>query len=230
MTVACIIIKNLPARVESARHSRLRGTPLVIYDDATDLNRVVDASPGWCIHAGMPLDTALARCPDVEPVPADFRLYRQQWDFAIARLRNLDVTVDEVDLGLAYALVDPDRLPPAGEPRIIADLMRCAPPNWEPRVGVAPDRNAAHCAASIANAGRALRVPDAPDRRRSFLAPLPVKLLPIDVHTLAAFHDRGIHRLGQLDDLSADGIETTISELDPAATMFEPHLEIPRAV
>lgn len=229
MTVACIIIKNLPTQVEAARHSHLRGTPLVIYDEASPLLRVVDASPGWRIHPEMPLETALARCPNAESIPADAALYRQQWDSAIARLRNPGATVIDIDLGVAYALIDPRRRPLTDEPRIVADIMRCVPPNWEPRVGVASDRYAAHCAASIANPGNALRVPDTPDRRRAFLAPLPVNLLPVDVHILAALHDRGVHRLGHLENLSSDGIATVVSELDTAVAMQRFHHGMPRA-
>ena len=40
MTVACIIIKHLPCRVEAARDSRLRHDPLVIYHPDAPFHRV----------------------------------------------------------------------------------------------------------------------------------------------------------------------------------------------
>ena len=227
MTAACIIIKNLPCRVESARHSCRRGTPLVIYNGDSTLRRVVDATPGWRIHPEMPLDTALARCPDAVAIPADSALYAQQWRAAINRLRNVIHAVEDAGLGAAHAQIDTHDDCPYDEPRIVASLMSCVPHDWEPQVGIAADRLAAHCAASIAQPGRALRVPDAPSLRNDFLAPLPVNLLPVDVNVLAGLYDRGIHRLGQLDDLSAAGLETTISELNTPAAMLEPHPEIP---
>lgn len=211
MTVACIIIKHLPCRVETTRDSRLRHDPLVIYHPDAPFHRVVDASPGWCIHPEMPLDTALARCPQAFTIPADFPLYAQQWRAAINRLRSVRDTADDAGPGIAYVQIDNyDECHP-DEPRIVANLMRCVPDDWEPQVGIASDHYAAHCAASIARPGNALRVPDTPASRRAFLAPLPVNLLPVDVHILAGLHDRGIHRLGQLPDLSADGIESVLS-------------------
>ena len=206
MTVACVIIKHLPCRVESARHSRLRHSPLVIYDPLSPLQRVVDASPGWSIHAEMPLDTALVRCPEAVAIAADSSLYAQQWTAAVDRLRGVCEAVSETELGIAYVEMDGDETSHADEPRVAAGLMSSIPNDWEPQLGIAADRFAAHCAARIARPGHALRVPDDPEPRRDFLAPLSVNLLPIDVYTLAALHDQGIHRLGQLDDLSPAGL------------------------
>ena len=233
MLVASIIVKHLPWRVEAARRSdsqqrrrsRLprRGcAPLVVYDADSPLRRVVDAAPGYGIHPGMPLTTALARCPDAAPIPADHDAYAQQWQAVVARLRGLrDVAaVDDASLGIARALIDSrdgtnDADGPGcgsghNEARLVADLMRCVPADWEPCVGVASDAFAAHCAASVVRPGHAVRVPDAAELRRRFLAPLSVNLLPLDVRALAALHDQGIHRLGQLN------------EIPPAALIPEP--------
>ena len=211
MTVACIIIKHLPCRVEAARDSRLRHGPLVVYHPDAPFHRVVDASPGWCIHTDMPLDTALARCSQAVTIPADFPLYAQQWRATINRLRSVRDTADDAGQGIAYVQIDHHDECRPDEPRIVADLMRCVPDDWEPQVGIASDHYAAHCAASIARPGNALRVPDAPNSRHDFLAPLPVNLLPVDVHILASLYDRGIHRLGQLDDLSTKALEAALS-------------------
>ena len=208
MTVACIIIKHLPCRVETARNSSLRRDPLVIYDPDAPFQRVVDGTPGLRVHPEMPLDTALARCPQAVTIPADFPLYAHQWRAAITRLRNVSDTVDDAGQGVAYVQIDHHDERQPDEPRVVANLMGCVPNDWEPQVGIALDRLAAHCAASIARPGNALRVPDAAEPRRHFLAPLSINLLPIDVHTLARLHDQGIHRLGQLDDLSAQALES----------------------
>ena len=210
MTVACIIIKHLPCRVEATRDSRLRHGPLVIYHPDAPFHRVVDASHGWCIHPEMPLDTALARCPQAVTIPANYPLYAQQWRAAINRLRSIRDTVDDAGQGVAYVQIDHHDECHPDEPRIVANLMRCVPDDWDPQVGIADDHYAAHCAASIARPGNALRVPDTPESRHAFLAPLPVNLLPVDVHILAGLHDRGIHRLGQLPDLSAESLEAAL--------------------
>ena len=132
MTVACIIIKHLPCRVEAARDSRLRHGPLVIYHPDAPFHRVVDASPGWCIHPEMPLDTALARCPQAFTIPADFPLYAQQWRAAINRLRSVRDAADDAGQGIAYVQIDHHDECHPDEPRIVANLMRCVPDHWEP--------------------------------------------------------------------------------------------------
>ncbi len=228
MTVACIIIRNLPCRVETARNSSLRHDPLVIYDPDAPFQRVVDASPGWRIHPEMPMDTAFARCPEAVTLPADSALYAQQWRAVINRLRGVRDSVDDAGQGTAYVRIDADDATPAAEPRLVASLMACVPADWEPRVGVASDPLAAHCAASVARPGHALRVPDATEPRHRFLAPLPVNLLPVDVHILAGLYDRGIHRLGQLDDLSAQGLTAILTEQSAAAPEAD-HSALPRA-
>ena len=232
MTVACIIIKHLPCRVETARDSRLRHDPMVIYDPDAPFQRVVDATPGSCVHPEMPLETALARCPDAVAIPADTAEYARQWRAVINRLRSVIDIVEADDLGTAYAQIHTDDAHPSEEPRTVANLMACIPHDWEPQVGIASDRYAAHCAARIARPGHALRVPDEPDLRHNFLAPLPVNLLPVDVRILAGLYDCGIHRLSQLDDLSAEALEATLSRTaNPSATTTtqESRPEIPRA-
>lgn len=211
MTMACIIIKHLPCRVEAARDSRLHRAPLVIYDPHAPFYRAVDATPGSRIHPEMPLETALARCPEAVAIPADFLFYGQQWRAVINRLRGVCDAVADAGLGTAYVQIDRRDECHLDEPRIVANLMGCIPADWEPQAGVASDRFAAHCAAHIARPGHALRVPDATDLRHNFLAPLPVNLLSVDVHLLAGLYDRGIHRLGQLDDLSPEALEAALS-------------------
>ena len=229
MTVACIIIKNLPWRVELDRNSRLRRAPLVIYDVGSPLRRVVDSTPGSRVHASMPLATARARCPDANVVPADHGVYHQRWQAIVARLRGVCEPVEDDGQGTAYAHIDADGEPLADEPRTVASLMDCIPTEWEPRAGVASDRYAAHAAASIARPDRALRVPDAAELRFRFLAPLPIDLLPLDIPTLSALRDRGIHRLGQLDDLSPDALEMISAGSRGTAAMWEPDPQIPWA-
>ena len=180
------------------------------------------------------------------PIPADPTLYRAQWHGATNRLRSVlrrwtaGCAVSNEGLGIAGAALDTDVAPPGGhipwggdnrrsgadpwddanphghEARLVAELMRCLPPDWEPQVGVARDRLAARCAASSARPGHARRVPDAPEPRRRFLAPLSVNLLPVAIRTIAELHDRGIHRLGQLDDLSPAGLERISALTQPA--------------
>ncbi len=211
MLVACILIKNLPYRVEVSSRPALRRKPAIIYEDAMPPYRVVDATPRRRIHAGMPLAAALERCPDATLVAADSALYRRQWRAAVSRLHDVCGDASDAGAGCAYAVVaDPTGRFDGNEARIVAALMRAVPPDWQPAVGVAAGRFPARCAADNARPGHAVRVPDAADQLGAFMAPVSVNRLPMDVRQLAALHDAGIHTLGQVAAASVDTLQDAV--------------------
>jgi nucleotidyltransferase/DNA polymerase involved in DNA repair len=198
MLVACILAEHLPHRVEIARRAIPRRKPAIIYHDDLPFFRVVDATPGHCIHAGMPLATAQERCPDAILIPADNTLYRQLWDAVIHRWNNLGLAVEDAGTGCAYTTV-PDSTGGFGDDaNMVATVMRAVPYDWLPRVGVAAGKFPAWCAADGARPGHAVRMPHDDARRCAFLAPFSVNHLPLDTRVLATLHDAGIHTLGQL--------------------------------
>ena len=122
---------------------------------------------------------------------------------------------------------------------------------WDARAGAAERRFAALAAANVARPGQALIVSD--DRTRSFLAPLPLQLLPLERSRYEELEELGVRTIGQLaglpgaavaDRLGPDGRrawslargeqdgrgwERSVTPRRPAAALYET-LEFPEAV
>ena len=218
MLVACLLIPHLPLQVETARRPDLRRQPFVIYDEGSPLSRIVDATPGMGVHAGMPLNTALQRCADAIPLVADFRLYARRWAAIVARLKRIGGDAEDAGLGCAYVAVnqgadrhDTDRFG-SDDARFTAALMRAVPTDWNACVGVGPGKFPARCAAATARPNHAVRLPDDESARRACLAPVSVNSLPIDVRRLAALHDLGIHTLGHVAAVSPSKLESAVGD------------------
>ena len=75
---------------------------MLIYEDGNPLCRIVDGSPGAGARSGMPLATALERCPGATAIAANMKLYQRQWAAVIGRLKSIAVGVEETDLGCVY--------------------------------------------------------------------------------------------------------------------------------
>ena len=122
---------------------------------------------------------------------------------------------------------------------------------WDGRAGAAERRFAALAAANVARPGQALIVSD--DRTRSFLAPLPLQLLPLERSRYEELEELGVRTIGQLaglpgaavaDRLGPDGRrawslargeqdgrgwERSVTPRRPAVALYET-LEFPEAV
>ena len=88
MSIACFLITHLPLKVEMARRPALRDQAALIIGESGAQKVVCDRSP----HAhdtvvGMPLDLALARCPQAAIVEADMPAYRETWERVLERAR-----------------------------------------------------------------------------------------------------------------------------------------------
>src|SRR6185312_9310623 len=75
---------------------------------------------------------------------------------------------------------------------------------WDARAGAAERRFAALAAASVARPGQALIVSD--ERTRSFLAPLPMTLLPLERDRYAELEELGVKTIGQLAGLPGGAV------------------------
>src|SRR5258708_40066268 len=75
---------------------------------------------------------------------------------------------------------------------------------WDARAGAAERRFAALAAASVARPGQALIVSD--DRTRSFLAPLPLTLLPLERSRYEELEELGVRTIGQLAGLPGGAV------------------------
>ena len=146
------------------------------------------------MRPGMRLGEALATCPELELVEQDPATAEQAWEEILRRLEDAGFAVESADPGTVFfESKGVERLYGGLEPALKRALAAVGTA-WDARAGAAERRFAALAAANVARPGQALIVSD--DRSRSFLAPLPLKLLPLErgryeeLEELGSSHDR----------------------------------------
>src|SRR5258705_10674630 len=128
------------------------------------------------VRQGMGLGEALAMCPELELVEQDPATAEQAWEEILRRLEDAGFGVEPAEPGTVFfESKGVERLYGGLEPALKRALAAVGTV-WDARAGAAERRFAALAAANVARAGQALIVSD--DRARSFLAPLPLTLLP----------------------------------------------------
>jgi len=199
-------IESFFASIEAKRRPELVGKPVVVAKSAGGASGVVVSASGEAKALGV-LESMTVRhagrlCPDAVFVPADWALYRS-------------VSAAVMDVLARYSpLLEPDSLEGAwldvtgsrglfGGPRKIALEAGRAIENMGYRVsaGIAASKLVARVA-SITLGGD-FRTPNvtvvAPGSERSFLAPLPVDVLPgVGEKTAKRLSDLGVRTIGQL--------------------------------
>jgi hypothetical protein len=148
----------------------------------------------------MRLGEALALCPELELVEQDPATAEQAWEEILRRLEDAGFGVEPVEAGTVYFETrGVERLYGGLEPALKRALAAVGTV-WDPRAGAAARRFAALAAASVARPGQALIVSD--DRTRSFLAPLPLTLLPLERERYEQLEELGVRTIGQLAGLA----------------------------
>jgi nucleotidyltransferase/DNA polymerase involved in DNA repair len=156
------------------------------------------------VRPGMRLGEALATCPELVLVDQDPAGVEQEWEQVLRRLENAGFAVEPADAGTVYFETrGVERLYGGLEPALKRALAAVGP-GWEPRAGAAERRFAALAAAGVARSGQALIVSD--DRTRTFLAPLPLTLLPLGRDRYEELEELGIRTIGQLAGLPGDAV------------------------
>ena len=151
------------------------------------------------IRPGMRLGEALATCPQLELVEQDPASAEQAWEEILRRLEDAGFGVEPGEPGTVYfETKGVERLYGGLEPALKRALAAVGTV-WDGRAGAAERRFAALAAANVARPGQALIVSD--DRTRSFLAPLPLTLLPLERDRYAELEELGVRTIGQLAGL-----------------------------
>jgi DNA polymerase-4 len=117
------------AAVEVLRHPELRGRPVVVGGDGDPSKRGVVSTASYeareyGVHSGLPLRTAVRRCPDAVFLPVDRELYESASEQVMATLRSLGVVVEVLGWDEAFLAVDGDD--PEAMAREIRDRVRAA--------------------------------------------------------------------------------------------------------
>ena len=203
------------------------------------------------VRPGMRLGEALATCPQLELVEQDPATVEQAWEEILRRLEDAGFAVESAEAGTVFfETKGVERLYGGLEPAL-KRALHAVGTVWDGRAGAAERRFAALAAANVARPGQALIVSD--DRTRSFLAPLPLQLLPLERSRYEELEELGVRTIGQLaglpgaavaDRLGPDGRrawslargeqdgrgwERSVTPRRPAAALYET-LEFPEAV
>ncbi len=117
------------AAVEVLRHPELRGRPVVVGGDGDPAKRGVVATASYearayGVHSGLPLRTAVRRCPDAVFLAVDRDAYEAVSAAVMATLREFDAVVEVVGWDEAFLGVDADD--PEAVAGQIADRIRAA--------------------------------------------------------------------------------------------------------
>src|SRR5205085_7644221 len=147
---------------------------------------------------------ALATCPELELVEQDPATAEQAWEEILRRLEDAGFAVEPTEPGAVY-------FGSRGVGRLYGGLgpalkraLAAVGSVWDARAGAAERRFAALAAANVARPGQALIVSD--DRTRSFLAPLPLTLLPLERDRYEELEELGVKTIGQLAGLSGSAV------------------------
>lgn len=231
--VACVTLPHFPLEFELAAHPILRGLPVVIGGSPEEARQVVDCSAEAereGVRIGMPLRQVLAICHQAVFLTARPALYRDRFAGLARALEAISPVVEPDTLGTCYvdlsgvlqlyggvegtgqalneaataALDTPPALPP-GEP---AEPRAASRP---PSIGIAGGKFAAQVAATMAEPGTPLVVPE--NETADFLAPLAIDLLPVPEELRARLLRFGLTTLGELAALPVTAVQ---AQLGPA--------------
>jgi nucleotidyltransferase/DNA polymerase involved in DNA repair len=130
------------AAVELLRHPELRGRPVVVGGDGDPTKRGVVSTASYeareyGVHSGLPLRTAVRRCPDAVFLPVDHETYEAVSAQVMETLRGFDAVVEV--LGWDEAFLGVDTEDPYALARAIQDRVRDAT-RLECSVGIGQNR------------------------------------------------------------------------------------------
>jgi nucleotidyltransferase/DNA polymerase involved in DNA repair len=205
--IACLSIPGFELKAALRSRPSLALRPAALAPEAGAeplLGPVTAAAEAAGVRPQMRLGEALATCPQLVLVDPDPAAAELAWEEIVRALEDAGFSVDPAALGVAYFETrGVERLYGGLEPALKRALAAVGA-QWDARIGAAGRRFAALAAASVARPGRLLVVRD--DEVGSFLAPLPLTLLPLERRRYDELEALGVRRLGQLAGLPGDAV------------------------
>ena len=196
MTIACVLITHLPAKVELQRQPHLRDRAVLIVDRSPGRTTVLDHFPAAAnVATGMTLEQALSRQADGVVLEADEARYRRVFRRMLAALQQVSDRVEKSELGVAYVALDGLETLHGGEARLVTTLLNAVPAYLSPRAGVGQAKFPAYVAARQAQPLGASQVPS---DVAAFLSSQAVELLPIASQARRDMRRLGLHTLGEV--------------------------------
>jgi protein ImuB len=210
--IACLSIPGFDLKVALRRQPAVTARPSALAPEpgGEPLVGPVNAAAELAgVQPGMRLGEALATCPGlvlVEPDPAGAEL---AWEEIVRALEDTGFSVEPAGPGVAYFETRGVERLYGGLDGALQRALGAVGSAWDARIGAAGRRFAALAAASVARPGQALVVRD--EEVGSFLAPLPLTLLPLDRQNrqrqcYEELEALGVRKLGQLAGLPGGAV------------------------
>jgi protein ImuB len=212
--VVCIYIQRFSLTVAAGSSQALAGKALALAPMAGTQLRVGEASgaaEAFGVSTGMSLGEALARCPELELIPADPLAVAEAWEGALGALEGIGAVVESACEGLAYFEAGGLRgLHGSDTHTIAAARSALARPA---RIGAGPTRFCA-LAAALSTSARRARIVEAQAAPR-YLAARPVDLLGFREDTAALVEPLGrlgVRTLGEMRELGRHALADRFGE------------------
>jgi protein ImuB len=212
--VVCVHTPRFALTVAAGGPQALTGRALALAPMAgaeLRVGEVSGAAEAFGVSTGMPLGEALARCPQLELVPADPLAVEEAWEQVVCALEGIGAAVEPAREGLAYFDADGLRKLHGSDTHTISAARRAlARPT---KIGAGPTRFCALAAALSTSARRAkiVQAQAAPD----YLAARPVDLLGFRKDTVALVEPLqrlGVRTLGELRKLGRHALADRFGE------------------
>jgi DNA polymerase-4 len=201
------------AAVEVLRRPELRGRPVVVGGDGDPAKRGVVATASYearehGVHSGLPMRTAVRRCPDAVFLPVDRAAYDAASAEVMAALRELGYVTEELGWDEAYVAAETDD--PEAVARRIQQHIKTAT-QLECSVGIGENRIQAKMASSFAKPAGVFRLTS--QNWFSVLGARPTgALLGVGAKTEQKLTELGIDTVA---DLAAADLATVAARLGP---------------
>jgi protein ImuB len=184
--IACVLTPGFELRAALREQPRLQLVPAALAPlPGTEplVGAVTAAAAAVGVQPGMRMGEALAMCPALRLVEQDPAAVEREWEGVLRRLEDSGFAVESDEPGCVYFETKGVERLYGGLEAALERALASVGSAWDPRAGAARRRFAALAAASVARPGQALVVAD--DTERSFLAPLPLSLLPLSADRYA---------------------------------------------
>lgn len=215
--VVCVHLPRFELVIAAGGPKALAGRALAIAPTPGGQARVGEvsgAAEACGVQPEMVLGEALARCPELELVPADPLGVAQVWEgAALGALEGIGAAPEPARPGLAYFMADGLRGVHKGDEGVIAATRRALGPRA--RVGAGPTRFCALAAALQVRSRRAVVVEEGTKATRRYLARQPVGLLGFREETaalVAPLTRLGVRTLGELAALGRAALADRFAE------------------
>ncbi len=200
--IACILIQGFDLRAALRDRPRLGLKPAALAPlPGTEplLGPVTATAEAAGVRPGMRLGEALATCPQLILVDRDPAGVEEAWEEIVRRLEDAGFAVEPVEPGCVYFDTRGVERLYGGVAAALKRALRAVGGSWDACAGAADRRFAALAAAAIARPGQAIVVEDA--KAKEFLAPLPLRLLPLEGGQREELERLGVKKIGQLAGL-----------------------------